>query len=273
MKFLFKNYLFFLLFCVSVQSQELRDLAYGKHRQQTLDLFLPEKVTPQNPVVLMLHGGAWMMGGKQYTEKTARDLRDRGFVVANIDYRYVSETVTGQIMLEDIQSAMDFVKKVASQYNFAAGGYHVSGVSAGAHLALLFGYTKGNDIKSMAVLCAPSQLDTKESLDFTATRQLLKVVELLAGAKYDPLKAVDPKFSAISPFSNIKSIPTLLFHGTDDKLVPYVQSQNLYAELQRQNVPSELITMQGKGHDCGMNQPDSEKVVLDNMESWIRKYN
>lgn len=46
-----------------------------------------------------------------------------------------------------------------------------------------------------------------------------------------------------------------------------------YQGLTQHRILSRLVPMVGKGHDCGMNQPDSEKKVLDELSAWVKKYN
>lgn len=252
--------------------KDLMQQRYGQFPQNTLDLYLPKAITPKTPVIIMLHGGAWMMGGNEYTAKTSRDLRDRGFIVANVDYRYVNDSVYCNDLLNDIDNAVNFVKKASATHNFKSTGYHISGISAGAHLALLYGYKHKDNIKSIAVLCAPTRLDDPTEVEFIKSLGLLHNIELLADAKYIPGKELDKKFTAISPYANIEPIPTLLFHGDQDQLVPYRVAPFMLQKLQAQKISSKLITMQGKNHDCGMNQPDSEKVVLDGISDWVREY-
>ncbi|MBD3581469.1 alpha/beta hydrolase [Flavobacterium selenitireducens] len=266
-----------LLFFVASQSscaqQDFRNLKYGEEAQQNLDLFLPVQHDRKTPVVLMLHGGAWSLGGKEYTDKTARDLRDRGFVVANIDYRYVSEKISAKDLLDDIALAETLMRQLSAKHRFASAEYHVSGISAGAHLAMLYAYTRNSGVKSVAVLCGPTQFDTKENQAHIERMQLAAVVEKLANSSYKKDEQPNAAFTAISPYARIKNIPTLLFHGDKDDLVLYSQATVMRNALEKAGVKNELVTMTGKGHDCGMNQPDSEKVVLDKIENWVKRYN
>ena len=254
-------------------AKDVLNLQYGPSIQHTLNLYLPAGYTANTPVLLLLHGGAWNMGGKEYTNQSAIDLRNRGFIVANVDYRYVSPTVHGKDLLDDIDNALTFLQKNSVKHHYKPDGYHIAGVSAGAHLALLYGYTSSKNIKSITALCAPTRLDNAEILEVVQSRNLLRNVEMLADATYTPGNAISAKFTAVSPYAHVKAIPTLLFHGNKDELVPYTQSQSLYHVLQQKNIVTKFITMEGKGHDCGMNQPDSEKKVLDEIENWVKKYN
>jgi acetyl esterase/lipase len=264
----------FAMLSLSLQAQQdARALKYGTHKQNNLDLFLPAKFDAKTPFIVMLHGGAWMMGGNEYTDKTARDLRDRGFVVANVDYRYINDSVHGTDLLTDIDHAINYLQtQAAKKYSFSTSGYHMAGISAGAHLALLYGYTTKKDIKSISALCAPSVLDDAKGLEAITKLNLIHNIELLANAKFTRGKP-DKKFSEVSPASQVANIPTLLFHGDKDEVVDYQSSVILYDRLQKKKVASKFITMEGKGHDCGMNQPDSEKQVLDEITNWVTKYN
>jgi len=268
---------FILLHTFSAHSQlgpkDLVHLQYAAGKQNTLDLYLPKTYTETTPVVILLHGGAWMMGGNEYTDKTAKDLRNRGFVVANVDYRYVNDTVHGRDLLMDIDKAVTFVQRNATEYHYKPTGYHMAGISAGAHLALLYGYTSLKNIKSISALCPPIQLDDTATLTALQKNDLVKNVEFLANATYTPGTILNPKFTTVSPYAHVKSIPTLLFHGDQDNLVPYTQSIFLYGVLRQKNITAKFVAMEGKGHDCGMNQPDSEKRVLDEIVKWIEEYN
>lgn len=265
--------LFVLLSFVSLNAQKSADmlnLPYSKDKQQTLDLFLPNKYTKETPVIIMLHGGAWSMGGKEYTDKTSKDLRDRGFIVANVDYRYVSETVNYKNLLNDVDEAIKYVSENAKKMSFRTEGYHLAGISAGAHLSLLYSYTTTRNIKSVSALCAPSKFNDVKTFEHIEKLKLVQIISYLANATYSAKTAINSKFADISPFEKVKQMPTLLLHGTKDDLVDYQQSVDLYNQLQKKKIKSKLVTMEGKGHDVGMNQPNSEIKVLDEITNWIK---
>lgn len=269
-----KHFVLFLLFsCLSSfgQTKYFPHLTYGKSSQQTLDLYIPNGDLKDLPVVIFLHGGAWSMGGLEYTSKHAQDISNKGFVVANVDYRYVSDKISGKDLLADIEAAVNYVSDVSNKYGYAKNGYHIVGISAGAHLALLYGYTKKN-MKSITALCAPSRLDSPEALEFIIKSGNLNIIEKLAGTKLN-LNGANPAFIAISPFNNISNIPTLLIHGDADALVNVSQSQNLYAELKSKGVEAKLLIRKGKGHDVGMNSPDTEVQNINVITEWIIKHN
>ena len=254
-------------------SKDLLHVHYGQYNQNTLDLYLPVSYNNKTAVIIMIHGGAWVMGGNEYTEKTSKDLRDRGFIVANVDYRYVSDSVHCADLLSDIDKAVACIERKAVEYHFSKTGYHLAGISAGSHLALMYAYTMKKNIKSISVLCPPTRLDDADALAFIEKNNLKKNVELLANSHFETGKLPSKAFTLISPYANIAAVPTLIFHGDKDELVPMSQSIFLYDKLQQEKVKSKFIIMKGKGHDCGMNDKDSEKLVLDEITDWVETMN
>ncbi|WP_264536223.1 alpha/beta hydrolase [Flavobacterium sp. N1736] len=269
-----RHFILLLLFsCFSSfgQTKYFSHLAYGKSSQQVLDLYIPDGDLKNVPVVILLHGGAWTMGGLEYTSKHAQDICNKGFVVANVDYRYINDKISAKDLLADIGAAVSYVSDASGKYGYAKTGYHIVGISAGAHLALLYGYTE-KSMKSITALCAPSRLDSTEILEFLKKNGLLSTIEKLAGAKFKA-NGSNPAFVAISPFKNISNMPTLLIHGDADPLVNVSQSQNLYTELKNKGVETKLIIREGKGHDVGMNSPDTEIQNINDITEWIKKHN
>lgn len=248
-------------------------LQYAPDKQNIINLYLPKAYTEATPVVILLHGGGWVHGSLEDLTKTARDLSSRGFIVANTDYRYVNDSVHCREVLADIDKAITFVQKSSKQYHFKSDGYHLAGISAGAHLALLYGYTSLKGIKSITALCPVTQLDDADLLAGAKKMNLIKNVELLANATYAEGKIPSPKFTTVSPYAHVKNVPTLLFHGDNDNYVPYTQSAFLYEVLKQKKVPSKFVTLQGQGHSCGMDEPDKEKQILDEIVRWVEMYN
>ncbi|MBF4506871.1 alpha/beta hydrolase [Flavobacterium sp. JLP] len=269
-----KHFVVFLLFtCFSSfgQTKSFPNLAYGKSTQQVLDLYIPDGNLSDVPVVILIHGGAWSMGGLEYTRKHAQDICNQGFVVANVDYRYVTDKISAQDLLADINTAVNYVSDLSTKYGYAKNGYHIVGISAGAHLALLYGYTKKN-VKSITALCAPSRLDSREALEYLKKTGIFDIVEKLAGTNINA-NGINPALTDISPYNTISNIPTLLIHGDADPVVNVSQSQNLYAELKSKGVETKLIIREGKGHDVGMNSPETETQNIKDITEWILQHN
>jgi carboxylesterase type B len=85
-----------LLFCRPIFSQQLihkNNIVYGKAsnwKNQTedlkLDLIYPLKTT-NLPLIVYLHGGAFLGGSKESDTRFCEQVAKKGFAVANVEYR------------------------------------------------------------------------------------------------------------------------------------------------------------------------------------------
>ena len=116
------------------------EVPYGSDPQQTGDLFLPAKVTPETPFVLNIHGGGWSAMSRKDAAGVSAFLVERGCAVYSIDYRLASKANPWPACGDDCLKAAEFILRGG----FAAQGLKpnciwVIGVSAGGHLALWTG--------------------------------------------------------------------------------------------------------------------------------------
>ncbi len=94
----------------------IRDLAYDTHgKSNTLDLYLPEKSDAPLPLVIWIHGGAWLGGNKDDGGPALR-LLGRGFATASINYRLSPEAIF-PAQIEDCKAAVRFLRANAKKYN------------------------------------------------------------------------------------------------------------------------------------------------------------
>jgi acetyl esterase/lipase len=125
------------------------DIRYAEASQfQTLDLYLPDGVAPDGgwPLVVFIHGGAWMMCDKRDIQLVGPlSLLGHGYAVASINYRLSSEAVF-PAQIHDVKAAIRFLKAKSGEFGLDAGRLAVWGASAGAHLASLAGTSAGVSI-------------------------------------------------------------------------------------------------------------------------------
>ena len=116
----------------------LRDVAYGTAPLQTMDAYLP--ATPKNaPVILMVHGGAWVAGDKTNAQvvdnKVARWV-SRGFIFVSANYPMMPESDPVQ-QAGNIARALAAAQKAAPGWGGDPKRFILMGHSAGAHLVSL----------------------------------------------------------------------------------------------------------------------------------------
>lgn len=259
---------------VALPEQKLSEVAYGSFTSSKMDVFLPANRTPNTAFVIIMHGGAWTLGDKIWGARTQDSLAAHGIASANINYRYADDIGTHYPeLLKDIDSAIRYCVAHAKEWNTRKTAFIMNGESAGAHLALMYGYTTDRKIRSIIAECAPT--------DFTDTAMLQRYAKLdtsvlhaickMAGVSFPPAMQ-DRGFRAASPVTHVKNIPVLFFHGTNDQLVPYSQALALETALKNKNYTHKLVTMPGAGHDVGFNTAEGRAKIYGEIIRWINEY-
>jgi len=130
------------------QVNEQRDVVYqtfgqtlfGK-RELHADVFLPVKGNSR-PAIVLVHGGGWRAGDKSMNTPMAQELALRGIVAISIEYR-LSLEAKYPAAVQDVKSAVAWVRQHAAQLGVNPHAIAVGGASAGGQLAALTGATNG----------------------------------------------------------------------------------------------------------------------------------
>ena len=104
----------------------------------TGDLFIPDKLRPNAPPVLLIHGGGWSSMRRQDTVGIADWLTETGRVVFSIDYRLTVQA-PWPACGDDCLKAADFLRSGDLPIPGRRDKIGVIGASAGGHLALMTG--------------------------------------------------------------------------------------------------------------------------------------
>lgn len=258
----------------NLPQQKLINIAYGSFATSTMDVFLPANRNVHTPFVIIIHGGAWTIGNRDWGMRTQDTLAAHGIASANIDYRYADDNTTHyNDLLKDIDSVIIYCANHAKEWNTRNTNFIMNGESAGAHLALLYGYTTRNKISAIIAECAITNVADTSLLHYlNKDTNLLHAVFKMVGATYIPLQLLDKAFKAASPVYQVKNIPTLFYHGTADYVIPYKQALALQAALKSKRYLYKFISMPGAGHDVGFNTPDGRAKIYGEMVKWVKRY-
>ena len=121
-----------------------RDVAYGNDPAQRLDVYIPER-SARAPIVLMVHGGAWMLGDKGNTGVVASKVTywlPKGYIVASMNYRMARPPAPLE-QADDVARAVAFVQKNAATWGGDGDRLVLAGHSSGAHLVALLAADPG----------------------------------------------------------------------------------------------------------------------------------
>lgn len=118
------------------------DVAYGPHLKQRIHFWQAESDKP-TPLLLFIHGGGWMAGGRlSGLSTTLNDFLDAGISVASVEYRFIPEATADGVVppvegpLHDAARALQFIRSKAAEWNIDKERIGASGGSAGACTSL-----------------------------------------------------------------------------------------------------------------------------------------
>jgi len=201
----------------------------GENENLTLDVYTPAGDKEINrPAILWIHGGGFRYGNdktQSYIVAMATRFARRGYVGVAIDYRVREnprDDIEGTLShaLEDAMSGLNWLRNNSEKYNIDKNKIVVGGGSAGGMIAVILCYKDGTD---------------SEKWDKSG---IIGLVNLWGSP--------DPSWRVSMVDKN--DPPTIIVHGTEDPLVPYINSELLMKELKRHKVKCEIIPIEGAGH-------------------------
>jgi acetyl esterase/lipase len=292
---LFVTLLFIILHTARAQTQPNKDIfpagttleadipyANDTLKKHTLDIYIPPVKTLAYPLIVWIHGGAWMSNDKHadmgYMANTIKAFLNAGYVLASIDYRH-STTAPFPAQVQDCNRAIEYLYQNAAQYNIDESRIALIGFSAGGHLASLIGLSNNNFEKSFyyngkkpqfkitVVLdfYGPSDLSTLKGNDNTDPRN---PINLLLGGTVAQKPELAKKASPIT-YIDKKDPPFFIVQGEKDESVNPDQSILLSNLLKNAKIDNQLIIVAGAPHYGVMF--DTEQIRGDLM-AFLNKY-
>jgi acetyl esterase/lipase len=255
------------------------DQTYDVRGRSTLraDLYLPRNPLCAPPVIVWVHGGGWRYGSRRVAPDLTRFFAARDFAMVAVDYR-LSDCATFPAQIEDLRTAIRWIRSVAGQYGFDAGRIGLWGVSAGGHLS------------SLAALCPKGTFESAESAHAHESSLVQAVVagyapidflqldsdRPMAGSVSDdpdnvslppgmrsadpdsfesllmgaPIETCPARVSQANPitYASPGAAPFLIVHGLSDTTVGVHQSELFYEALARHENDVTLCLIEGLGH-------------------------
>ena len=105
----------------------------------TMDIYTPTSGQASYPVLMIFHGGGWLINDKSIMDQMAQYIATNGsYVVCNVNYRLLGDqdnTVTLDQIVSDVFGAVLWAKENIGGYQGNRERFAVTGDSAGAHLS------------------------------------------------------------------------------------------------------------------------------------------
>lgn len=265
----------FISASVSAQEQPAPDYSvpYATYDEETLELdfYLPRDTLEEHLCIIFSYGGGFLQNNQRSasTKEFCRKLADEGYVVIASDYRLglkgvkmksklgMAKSLSNAIQMasEDIFKATVYVLENAGELKVRPDGIILCGSSAGAITSLQCDYELCNRTPISCIL--PEEFHYAGIISF-------------AGAVYSEEGRCDYKVH--------DPAPTLMLHGTSDKLVNYNKtaffnirfsgSNDLQKRFAKFGWDHEIIRFVDEGHGVAGRMMDNfEDVIwfIDNM--------
>ncbi|MEV6138093.1 alpha/beta hydrolase [Nocardia sp. NPDC051990] len=226
-------------------------IAYGPHRDQVADLYLPA-ADGRAPLVVVLHGGFWRAQfDREPAQPEARALAALGYAVANLEYRRVGAGGGWPTTFDDVARALDLLPELiedARPGRVDRNRIVYIGHSAGGHLALWAAARHRLPSESawrtetapqvagvVALAPAANLVDAYQRGNGNGA-----VAELLGGGP----REFPERYAATDPSAlDTTDIPIVVVHGDRDQRLPIEMAREYSAKS-----GAELVELPGIGH-------------------------
>jgi len=223
-----------------------------------LDIFRPRTPGSRRPALLQVHGGAWVLGFKEYQGiPLLTHMASTGWVGFNVDYR-LSPRATFPEHLIDVKRALAWIREHAEELGVDPDFIVVTGGSAGGHLATLVGLTAGDpeyqpgfesaDTRVQAVVSFYGVYDLTNRLRTRSTDYRAMLERVVMKRRFADAPEV---FTRASPIDRIhvEAPPFLVVHGSRDTLTPVEDARHFIEKLRAvSRHPALYIEMHGAEH-------------------------
>ena len=224
-----------------------RNLSYGEAgKRNQLDIWARDDLPRDGkaPVLLQVHGGAWIMGDKeQQGTPLMAHMAERGWVCVAINYR-LSPRATWPDHIVDVKRAIAWIKENIADHGGDPDFVAITGGSAGGHLSSLAALTPGEaafqpgfeeaDTSVVAAVPFYGVFDWTnrdgtglEGMEDFLGRRVLKTSLAEAAETLDqasPMSWVGPE-----------APPFMVVHGSNDTLVPVEQARSFVSMLRAES--------------------------------------
>lgn len=251
--------------CDNNEMRYIRDIKYIAREEADLflQLILPDNPSEKTPIIVYITGSAFYWQDIPCTIPRLCILANKGFAVASVQYRG-SEVAPFPAQLLDAKAAVRFIKSKAKDYGLSSDKIYLMGDSSGGHTALMAGLTAAtgdfeediygdfsSDVKGIVALYPPTDM-TKMNDEPTNTDHAAydsPAGHLIGGKSFLKYPELAEPTIVMNYISEDREIPpALIFHGTNDELVPFGQSCMLYDKLKECGKPARFYAVEGAHH-------------------------
>ena len=219
-------------------------ISYGDSgKRNLLDIYHPQQSREGGfPVLLQVHGGAWMIGEKeQQALPLMYHMSQRGWLCVAINYR-LSPKAAFPAHIIDVKKAIAWIREHIAEYGGNPDYIAITGGSAGGHLSALAALTPnreewqpGFENVDTTVQAAVPFYGVFDFLDRFNIRAKMSMEQMMADKVLQCSRQENPQlWSSVSPLDHISADapPMFVVQGTHDSLVWVEEARAFVSALQ-----------------------------------------
>ncbi|EDY18609.1 Alpha/beta hydrolase fold-3 domain protein [Chthoniobacter flavus Ellin428] len=257
------------------------NIVYGHTPEQELkmDVYRPKSDGDPLPACVLVHGGGWVEGDKERFSPLAIGLAQRGYVVANVEYR-LGPVAKYPAAVQDCNLAVRYVRTNATRFGADSNRIGAWGGSAGGHLVGLLAaaptetkFLTGDDrnvsakVRATVVMAGPMELNTEKSIENYRKQKENSYGFKWIGKLYDDAPELYKEASPITYFSKDTG-PILFLTGSLDNPARDTAPMD---KLKSLGVPTQQVVLADGKHGCWMRAPWQEQC-LEAVDTFFKSY-
>lgn len=252
--------------------KSIEDIEYDSDvKNSIMDIYTPFTYTRPLPIIMWIHGGGYIFGDKSVTAEYGRNLANKGYLVANINYSLAPGHKYPEPIIQANQ-ALKYLNEHAPEYGGDTNKFFIGGDSAGAQIASqitalqtdtklssamhIIPALKMDQLKGSVLFCGLYDMDTLKNSVFPG---LSMFFWSYTGVKdYMKFKDIDELSATKQVIRNYP--PTFISVGGSDSLS--AQSKKFASVLANNNIPVTSVFFSSEntlGHEYQFNldEPDA----------------
>ncbi len=252
-----------------IADDKVKRLIYKTVNNVSLKMLMsfPNGNNHKRSIILFVHGGGWVRGKPEWFLEECKHFNDIGFITFSEEYRLVNvNSKSPADGISDVKDAIKWIRNNSVEFGTDPNQIVVVGASAGGHLAACSAMIINDEEKNEFVNSVPNALILWSScVNPAVDNWFLSLLPNNSSPLSKEIKAKD-----YSPYHHIKSglPPMILFHGTNDQIVPYNTAKDFTEEMQQMGNQCKLYTYEKRGHNFYSNPADYNDV-LKKMDEFI----
>ncbi len=248
----------------------IKDVVYANRSDMDLHLqvILPDRAKEEKlPCVVYIQGSAWFKQNCYAALPKLIEFSNRGYAIVSVEYR-PSTTANFPAQIQDVKSAIRFVRKNAQKYGIDVNNLFIWGDSSGGHLSLLGALTQDIEALDTAEEFAEESIAVNACVAYYPVSDLTRVQEfapdymdhiseksptgvLFGGVKVndnlEKIRVANP-VSYVSKDRAVNTVPIVIVTGNRDNVLPFEQSVIMADKLEECGYNYKFYKIEGADH-------------------------